>query len=62
MPDGAIKEFVYSEEVRLEIAALCSQLNHDPIEETSDLLNYMAENEFYAEAVEKFKSRLEIIS
>ena len=58
MPDGEIKEFVYDEEDRLTIAELCSQLNHDPIEKTSDLLNYMAENEFYTEAVEKYKRKL----
>ncbi len=61
MPDGETKEFVYDEEDRLTIAELCSQLNHDPIEKTSDLLNYLAENEFYTEAVEKYKSGLEII-
>ncbi len=55
MPDGEIKEFVYDEEDRLTIAELCSKLNHDPIEKTSDLLNYLAENEFYTEAVEAYK-------
>jgi len=55
MPDGEIIEFIYDEEDRLKIAELCSQLNHDPIEKTSDLLNYMAGNEFYTEEVEKYK-------
>ncbi len=57
MPDGEIKEFVYNEKDRLTIAELCSKLNHDSIEKTSNLLNYMAENEFYTEAVEAYKTK-----
>lgn len=55
MPNGEIKEFVYDEEDRLKIAELCSQLNHDPIEKTSDLLNYLAENSFYTASINNFK-------
>jgi len=53
MPDGEVVEFGYKEEDRLEIAELCSQLNGNSIEKTSDLLNYMAENEFYTEVIER---------
>jgi hypothetical protein len=55
MPDGGVVEFVYKEEDRLEIAELCSQLNGDSIEKTSDLLNYIGENEFYTDEVEIYK-------
>lgn len=55
MPDGEVKEFVLSEKNRLEIAKLCSQLNADPIEKTSDLLNYLAENEFYSDYIAQIK-------
>ncbi|MDA1079802.1 MAG: hypothetical protein O2840_03915 [bacterium] len=57
MPDGEINEFVYDEEDRLTIAKLCTELNHDPIEKTSDLLNYLAENDFYTTVVGAYKSK-----
>ena len=54
MSDGEVVEFDYNEEGRLKIAKLCSQLNGDSIEKTSDLLNYMAENEFYTEVIGRY--------
>lgn len=55
MPNGEVKKFILSENNRLEIAKLCSQLNGDPIEKTSDLLNYLAENEFYSKFISQIK-------
>lgn len=55
MPDGEIREFEYSEEKRLEIANLCTQLNKDPIEKTSNLLDYLGENEFYSDEVVNYR-------
>lgn len=45
--DGTLREFVLNDENRLEISALCSELNGDPLEKTSDLPNYFAANPFY---------------
>jgi hypothetical protein len=47
LPDGSIEEFTLSESNRGEIARLCSQLNGDPLEKTSDLFRYFATNPFY---------------
>ena len=49
--DGTIRELTYSPETKSEIAQLCSLLNDDPIEKTSDLLRYIASNKFYREAM-----------
>ena len=57
MPDGEITEYSYSEDDRLEIATLCTKLNNDPIEKTSNLLDYLAENEFYTDVVKDFKEK-----
>jgi hypothetical protein len=45
--DGTFREFVLTDENRLEISALCSELNGDPLEKTVDLPNYFAANPFY---------------
>jgi len=58
MPDGEIKEFIYDEDDRLKIAELCSQLNHDPIEKTSDLLNYLAGNDFYKKTIDTYRNKI----
>lgn len=54
MPEGKVVEYSYTEDDRMEIAKLCTKLNNDPIGKTSDLLNYLAENEFYTEVVRDF--------
>jgi hypothetical protein len=51
MRDGTIAEFTYSPENREEISRLCSQLNSDPIEKTSNILRYMAANPFYRDTM-----------
>ncbi len=57
MPDGEIKEYSYNENNRLEIAALCTKLNNDPIEKTSNLLDYIADNSFYTDTVERYQQQ-----
>ncbi len=49
--DGMLKEFVLSDENRQQIAQLCSELNGDPIERTSDLPSYFAANPFYRDVM-----------
>lgn len=56
--DRTIRELTLSEATRAEIARLCSSLNKDPIEKTSDLPRYLAGNSFYRELVEAFHSPL----
>lgn len=55
MSDGTLIEYTYSEENRIAIAKLCTQLNNDPIEKTSDVLAYLAENKFYTDEIELYK-------
>lgn len=50
--DGSVKRYVYAEENRLEIAKLCSTFNGDPLEKTSQLLEYIAGNEFYTDLIQ----------
>ena len=52
--DSTIRELVLSEATRSEIANLCSLLNKDPIEKTSDIPQYLAGNPFYRELIEAF--------
>jgi hypothetical protein len=54
LADGAVRELTLSEDTRSEIAHLCSSLNKDPIEKTSDVLRYLAGNPFYRELIEAF--------
>jgi hypothetical protein len=51
LADSTIRELTLSEATRSEIAHLCSLLNKDPIEKTSDMLQYLAANPFYCEVV-----------
>jgi len=47
LEDGTLREFAYSAANREEIARLCSKLNRDPLEKTSDIPRYLAGNPFY---------------
>ena len=49
LSDGTLKDFAYSAANRDEIARLCSKLNSDPLEKTSDIPRYLAGNPFYRE-------------
>ncbi len=52
--DGTLREFCYSAETRDEIARLCTKLNKDPIERTSDMPRYLAGNPFYRDVAVRF--------
>ncbi len=52
--DGVVRELTLSESNRREIARLCSSLNGDPIEKTSDLPAYFAAHPFYREAMVEY--------
>jgi hypothetical protein len=52
--DGSVRELAFSEATRPEIARLCSSLNMDPIEKTSDMPRYLAANPFYRELIGAF--------
>ena len=56
LADGTVRELTLSEDTRSEIAHLCSSLNKDPIEKTSDTFRYLAGNPFYRELIEAFYS------
>lgn len=56
LKNGKIIEYVYSENNREKIAELCTKLNKDPIEKTNKLLDYLAENPFYKDAVEIYRN------
>lgn len=54
LADGTIRELALSAATRREIAQLCSSLNKDPIEKTSDLPRYLSGNPFYRELIDAF--------
>ena len=54
LADGTIRELALSDATRREIAQLCSSLNKDPIEKTSDLPRYLSGNPFYRELIDAF--------
>jgi hypothetical protein len=49
-----VRELALSEGTRAEIAELCSALNGDPIEKTSDVPRYLAGNSFYRDVIAAF--------
>lgn len=58
--DGLIQEFILNESNQQEIAELCSSFSGDSIEKTSDVISYIARNDFYTEFVDQhFQPKLE---
>lgn len=55
MRDGCLIEYTYNEKNRLAIAKLCTTLNKDPLEKTTNVLAYLAENTFYTEEIAQYK-------
>ena len=47
LADGSLREFTLSAHNQAEVSRLCSQLNSDSLERTSDLPSYFATNPFY---------------
>jgi hypothetical protein len=56
LPDGAVRELALSPQTSPEIARLCSTLNGDPIEQTSDVPRYLAGNPLYRDVITAFHS------
>jgi hypothetical protein len=56
LTDGTIAEFTLSESTLPEVARLCSSLNNDPVEKTSNMAQYLGANPFYRDLVEAFHS------
>jgi hypothetical protein len=54
LADGTVRELAFLGATQSEIAHLCSSLNKDPIEKTSDMPRYLAGNPFYRELVAAF--------
>ena len=54
--DGTQRELELSDATRSEIARLCSSLNGDPIEKTTDMPRYLAGNPYYRELIDAFHS------
>jgi hypothetical protein len=54
LPDGAVRDLVLDEGTAPEIARLCSALNDDVIEATSDVPRYLARNPLYREVTAAF--------
>ena len=57
LKDSSVRELALSEATRSEIARLCSSLNNDPIEKTSDMPRYLAGNPYYRELIEVFHAQ-----
>ena len=51
LPDSTVVELALSESNAPQIAQLCSSLNGDPLEKTSDVLGYLAENSLYRDLI-----------
>ena len=54
LPGGTVREIALSEATASEIAELCSSLNGDPIEQTSNLPRYLSGNPLYRELIGAF--------
>lgn len=54
---GQIKKFTLNDKNTEEIAKLCSKFNKEPYENTSDLLGYLLDNEFYSDYVAKIRNK-----
>jgi len=51
LADGTVVEFTLSEATAPQIARLCSSLNGDPLEKTSNVLGYLAGNSLYRDLI-----------
>jgi len=51
LADATLTEMHYSASNSAEIGRLCSALNGDTLEKTSDVLRYLAENSFYRDFI-----------
>ena len=54
LADGSVRRLTLGPDTEAEIAALCSQLNEVPLEQTRNVLRYLATNSFYKDALERW--------
>ena len=54
LADGTLRQIAHSEATSSQIARLCSSLNDDPIETTSDVPRYLAGNPLYRDLIAAF--------
>jgi hypothetical protein len=54
LADGTLRHLSYSQATASQIARLCSSLNADPIETTSDVPRYLAGNPLYQDLIAAF--------
>ena len=54
LEDGVLSRVAYSEATSSQIARMCSSLNGDPIETTSDVPRYLAGNPLYRDLIAAF--------
>jgi len=54
LADGSVRRLTLGPATEAEIAALCSQLNEVPLEQTRNVLRYLATNSFYKDALERW--------
>lgn len=54
LADGTLRQIAYSQATSSQIARLCSSLNDDPIETTSDVPRYLAGNPLYRDLIAAF--------
>lgn len=57
LEDGTVRDFVLEEGTEPEIARLSGALNDDLIEQTSDVLGYLAGNPLYQDLIAAFHAR-----
>ena len=60
LADDTIRELTLSEATRSEIGQLCSSLNKDPVEKTSDMPRYLSGNPFYREVIDAFHAAVNL--
>lgn len=51
--NGNVQTYVLDSENESEIAALCSEFNGDPLDETKDIIAYLTKNDFYGDFIKK---------
>jgi len=51
LADGTVRRLTLGPDTEGEIAALCAELNDQPLEQTRDVLRYLATNRFYRDAM-----------
>ncbi|OUM99113.1 MAG: hypothetical protein BAA04_06535 [Firmicutes bacterium ZCTH02-B6] len=54
LADGSVRRLTLGPDTEAEIAALCAELNEVPLEQTRNVLRYLATNTFYKDALARW--------